>query len=104
MSPRRIPIARVEEIPEGETRVYEVEGERVAVCNTEGEIFALEDRCTHDDGPLGEGCLDGYQIECPRHGARFDVRNGEVLRMPAAHPIRTFGVKVEEGQIIVEIP
>ena len=103
MSSKRVAVAKVDDVPEGEARVYEVAGEHVALCKVNGEVFAIEDRCTHDDGPLGEGCLYGYEIECPRHGARFDVRDGRVLSMPAAHPVRSFAVEVENGQVFVEI-
>lgn len=101
MSGNWIEVARVDEIPEGEARVYEIDGERIAVCNAGGEIFAIDDLCTHDDGPLGEGRLDGHCIECPRHGARFDIRTGAATRMPAVAPVGTFEVKVEGGAIFV---
>lgn len=94
-------VARVEEIPEGEARVVEVDGDGIALCRVAGEFFAIEDLCTHDEGPLGEGTLDGHCIECPRHGARFDIRTGAATRMPAAAPVGTFPVKVENGEIFI---
>jgi len=103
MSGKFYRIARESEIPDGEVRVFEVQGTSLAVCRVNGELHALEDLCTHDDGPLGEGDLDGYEIECPRHGARFDVRTGAVCRMPAAAPVRVFPVKVENGDVFVEL-
>jgi 3-phenylpropionate/trans-cinnamate dioxygenase ferredoxin subunit len=103
MSGTYVKVARVEEIPEGEVRVYDVGVESIALCNVGGTIHAIENVCTHDDGPLGEGVLDGCLIECPRHGARFDVTTGEVVRMPAASPVRTFEVRVDEGEVYVEI-
>jgi 3-phenylpropionate/trans-cinnamate dioxygenase ferredoxin subunit len=96
-------VARVSEIPEGEARVYEVGLESIALCNVGGKIYAIENVCTHDDGPLGEGVLDGCLIECPRHGARFDVSTGGAVRMPAATPVRTFAVRIEGGDVYVEI-
>ncbi|MBI5595053.1 MAG: non-heme iron oxygenase ferredoxin subunit [Elusimicrobia bacterium] len=77
---------------------------RVAVCNVDGVFYAVEDVCTHDDGPLGEGSLKGGELECPRHGARFDVKSGAALRMPAVVPVRTFPVKVVAGTVEVEAP
>ena len=96
-------VARADEIREGEVRVFQVGGESVAVCNVGGTFHAIEDLCTHDDGPLGEGRLEEHCIECPRHGARFDVRTGEVLRMPAASPVRTFATKIEGGDVYVAV-
>lgn len=98
-----VAVAKVSEIPEGGVRVVEANGTGVALCKVEGKIYAVEDLCTHDDGPLGEGKLCGHAIECPRHGARFDVRTGAVLRMPAAYPVRTFPVKVEGEQVLVAV-
>ncbi|HZN59562.1 MAG TPA: non-heme iron oxygenase ferredoxin subunit [Planctomycetota bacterium] len=100
---KKIPLAPASDLVEGQARVFEAEGLRVAVCKVGGKLYAVEDLCTHDDGPLGEGRLEGHAIECPRHGARFDVRDGSVLRMPAAYPVRTFPVSEHEGQVYVEV-
>ena len=83
----------------GRVRVVEHEGRRYAVCNVDGRYHVVDDTCTHDDGPLGEGRLDGCAIVCPRHGARFDVRDGRVLSMPAVFPIRSYPTRVEDGQV-----
>jgi 3-phenylpropionate/trans-cinnamate dioxygenase ferredoxin subunit len=96
-------VARVADIPVGSARVFTVRGVRLALCNVDGTIYAIDDTCTHDDGPLGEGHLDGYAIECPRHGARFDVRTGAVVRMPAAFPVRSYPTHVENGEIAVDL-
>ena len=95
-------VARLADVPPGAVKVFAAGPERVALCNVEGKIYAVEDVCTHDDGPLGEGTLRGCEIECPRHGARFDVTTGAVTRMPAAAPVRTFEVKVEGDRIFVK--
>ncbi len=95
-------IARIDELPDGEVRVFELEGEGIALCNAGGEVFAIEDICTHDDGPLGEGHLEGHCIECPRHGARFDIRTGAAVRMPAVAPVGTYPVKTENGEVFVQ--
>ena len=94
---------KISDIPPGHVKVVEVGYEDVALCNIDGEIFAIADLCTHDDGPLGEGHLHDGQIECPRHGARFDVRTGAALTLPAIVPIPTFDVKIEGDNIFVDI-
>lgn len=103
MSQPFIPIAKTTDIPLGQVRVFEYQGLSIAVCNVEGRFYAVENLCSHDDGPLEDGMLEGCSIECPRHGARFDVRTGEVLQMPAAFPIRTFETKVENETVFVKV-
>lgn len=99
-----IKIARVEDIPPGERLWYEFEEETVVVFNIGGIFYCIADLCTHDGGPLEDGELDGCEVECPRHGARFDVRTGKALCLPATSPVPTFAVKVEDGDIYVESP
>jgi len=96
-------VAHLSDIAPGEVRVFEIEGEDIALCNIDGEIYAIADLCTHDDGPLGQGHLHGDQIECPRHGARFDVRSGKALTLPAVVPIPTFEVKIEGDEVLVNV-
>lgn len=98
-----VEVAPAEEIPEGEARVFEIEGERIAVCRANDQLFAIQDVCTHDDGPLGEGSLEGYAIQCPRHGAKFDVRTGAVLSMPAVVPVETYPVMEKDGKVMVAV-
>ena len=100
---RFISIGRQEDVPPGEVRIFETEDHRFAVCNVDGRLYAVEDLCTHDDGPLGDGTLDGFCIECPRHGARFDVRTGAVATPPASAPIRSYPLRIENGEIQVEV-
>ncbi len=88
--------ARSELLP-GECRLIDIEGVPVALFNVNGELYAIEDVCTHDGGELAGGELHGYEIECPRHGARFDVRTGKALCPPAYEPTAKFPVKVENG-------
>jgi len=90
--------ARTELLP-GEHRVAWDGDVAIAVFNIDGELYAVEDVCTHDGGDLATGELHGYAIECPRHGARFDVRTGAVLCPPAYEPIAKFPVKTEDGVI-----
>ena len=77
----------------------------IGVFNCAGEVLAIEDRCSHDDGTLVEGELDqdSCTIECPRHGSRFDLRSGRALTLPAYQPVETFPVSVDDGMIRVEI-
>lgn len=103
MSEKFVKVAHVTEIPEGETRSFEVGYDRIAVCNVGGEFHAIEDVCTHDASPFGSERLQGNVIECPRHGARFDVRTGAVLQMPAVVPVRTFATKVDSGNLYVAV-
>jgi 3-phenylpropionate/trans-cinnamate dioxygenase ferredoxin component len=98
-----VTVARKGEIPEGGVKVVSVGGEQIALANVDGSLFAIEDRCSHDDGPLGEGRLHGGQIECPRHGARFDVKSGRPLCLPAVVPVRTYPVKVEGDEVKVSL-
>ena len=93
--------AKVSDVLPGGVKVVEVGEESIALCNVGGEIYAVANVCSHDDGPLGEGCLLGDEIECPRHGARFDVRTGAVRSLPAIIPIPTFEVKIEGDDIWV---
>lgn len=97
-------VAKVEELPPGERLFVEIGDVSIVVFNIAGKLFAIGDICTHDDGPLGDGELDGHQIICPRHGARFDVRNGKVLSLPAVVDIPTYPVRITEDDIEVGVP
>ena len=98
-----ITVANVNDVKKGKVKTFSVNGHRIAVCNVEGTFFATQDLCTHDNGPLGEGELWDYNIECPRHGARFDVRTGQVTALPAIRPTKTFPVRVEGDNIQVAL-
>jgi 3-phenylpropionate/trans-cinnamate dioxygenase ferredoxin subunit len=95
-------VARAEGIRPGEKRIFEVDGELVVVVNLDGQFYAVEDVCTHDGGPLGEGSLEDGQIVCPRHGAHFDVRTGAALTRPAFEPVPTRQTLVVDGDVLVE--
>ncbi|GIV66158.1 MAG: non-heme iron oxygenase ferredoxin subunit [Chloroflexota bacterium] len=97
-------VAKVDDLPPGERLFVEIGDLSIVVFNIAGKYFAIGDVCTHDDGPLGDGELDGHQIICPRHGARFDVRNGKVLSLPAVVDIPTYPVRVTEDDIEVGVP
>jgi 3-phenylpropionate/trans-cinnamate dioxygenase ferredoxin subunit len=94
-----IPVCTVAELLPGEFRVVWDGDVAIAVYNIEGEYYAIEDTCTHDGGDLAGGELHGFEVECPRHGARFDLRDGSVTAPPAVVPIEVFPVRVENGTI-----
>ena len=96
-----IDVVTEDELPPGDVHVVDVEGIEVAVFNIAGQYFAIEDVCTHDGSEISTGCLYDHVIECPRHGARFDLRTGEVLEPPAYEPVQTFKVRIENGMIQV---
>ncbi|HXW50739.1 MAG TPA: non-heme iron oxygenase ferredoxin subunit [Candidatus Acidoferrales bacterium] len=98
-----VEVATVDEIPDEKVKVVVVEGRQIALCNYGGTIYAIDDVCTHDRGPLDQGELIGKEIECPRHGARFDVTTGVATRLPAIRPVRTYPVHVNDGKISVEV-
>ena len=95
----------MEELPPGQVKVVHGDTVSVGVYNLEGSYFALEDRCSHDDGPLCEGdfdCDEGVAI-CPRHGANIDIRTGRALTLPAVEPVQTFPVRVDDGVVKVKV-
>ena len=96
----------VDELPPGEVKIVHAGQISVGVYNLDGEYYAIEDRCSHDDGPLCEGDWDPDEgvVVCPRHGANFDLRTGAALTLPAFEPVTTYTVRVENGTIEVDIP
>ena len=95
----------MEELPPGEVKIVHVGELALGVYNLNGELYCIEDRCSHDDGPLAEGDFDveeGYAV-CPRHGAHIDIRTGQPLTLPAVLPVDTFPVRVEDGMIKVTV-
>ncbi len=99
-----IRVGRKEEIPVNGAKVVMVEDSRIAVFRVgEDEFYAIDDVCSHDEASLSEGWFaDRYVIECPRHGAWFDIRTGKALRMPAVYPVKTYAVKIEGDEVFVE--
>ena len=96
-----VAVAKVGEFAPGSHRVVDVDGASVAVFNLGGEYFAIEDVCTHDGGQLTGGTVEGAEVVCPRHGARFCIKTGAALTAPAYEPIAKFPVRVENGVIQV---
>ena len=103
--PQVIEVCPLTELSPGEMRLVEYEDLEIGVFNCAGTVYAIEDRCSHDDGPLVEGELDEEEctIECPRHGSLFDLKTGKPLTLPAYVPVETFPVIIEDATIKVEI-
>ena len=99
-----IPVGEASDVPPGERMFVEIDGDPIVVFNIAGQHFAIADVCSHDDGPLGDGDLDAFDVICPRHGARFDVRSGKALSMPAVVDIQSYPVRVVNGQIEIGLP
>jgi 3-phenylpropionate/trans-cinnamate dioxygenase ferredoxin subunit len=103
---RTTTVCTVDELPEGEMRLVEIDGRKIGVFHTDdGELYAIEDRCSHDDGPLAEGEFDATActVECPRHGSLFDLRTGRPKTLPAFQPVETFDARVEDGEVKLEV-
>ena len=96
-------VAKVSEIPDPGRKLVEVDERLVVLIHAGGQFYAIDDLCTHDGGPLGEGELDGFAIACPRHGAKFDVRDGRALTMPATRATVVHEVKVVGDDVLVKL-
>lgn len=98
-----VEIAPASELPNGERLFVELGDKPVVIFNIAGQYFAIGDICTHDDGPLGDGVLEGDNIVCPRHGAEFDIKTGRAMAMPAVIDIPAYPVQIRDGTIFVGI-
>ena len=98
-----VPVAKASEIPDPGRKLVEIDERLVVVFHAAGNFYALDDVCTHDGGPLGEGELVGLSVACPRHGARFDLRDGRALSMPATKPTVVHEVRVVGDQVLVRL-
>jgi 3-phenylpropionate/trans-cinnamate dioxygenase ferredoxin subunit len=96
-------VAKVSETAPGTITVHEVDGVRIALCNVYGRFYANDDVCTHDGGPLDQGELEDNLVECPRHGAKFDVTNGRAVVLPAVRPVQTYKVEVDGDDVKVDV-
>jgi 3-phenylpropionate/trans-cinnamate dioxygenase ferredoxin subunit len=103
--PAIVDICPLAELPPGTRRVVEHDDLEIAIFNVGGTLYAIEDRCSHDDGPLEDGPVDAERctVECPRHGSLFDLRTGKPLTLPAYVPVETFPVRIEDDTIKLEI-
>jgi 3-phenylpropionate/trans-cinnamate dioxygenase ferredoxin subunit len=100
-----IVVCPLAELPPGQMRLVEHEGRKIGVFNCDGNLLAIEDRCSHDDGPLAEGEFDAQActVECPRHGSLFDLTTGRPKTLPAYAPVQTFPIAVEDDTITLEV-
>ena len=103
MTTRSVTIASTADIKPGELAAFQVDGVRIAVANANGRFFAIDDTCTHEDCSLAdEGTLDGTVVTCGCHGAQFDVTTGAVLAPPAFEPVKSYALRVDQGNVVVE--
>jgi 3-phenylpropionate/trans-cinnamate dioxygenase ferredoxin subunit len=103
MSDDYIQVAKADDLPPGKMMCVEVAGQRILVANVDGDFYATDDTCTHEDASLSSGSLRGTLVKCPLHGSRFDLRTGEAMEDPAEDPLRCFPVKVRDGVVLVGI-
>ena len=99
-----IQIGASEELGNGQRLFVEIDDLVIVIFNIAGELFAIQDVCSHDDGPLGDGELEAYNVSCPRHGANFDVRTGKAISLPAIVDIPAYPVRIVAGQIELGLP
>jgi 3-phenylpropionate/trans-cinnamate dioxygenase ferredoxin component len=100
-----IPVCPAAELPDGAMRLVEHGERKIGVFNCGGALYAIEDRCSHDDGPLAEGEFDAATctVECPRHGSLFDLTTGRPKTLPAYAPVQTFPIAIEDDTIVLEV-
>ena len=104
MSEGFVKVADTGDIPSSQMKTVEVNGEKICVVNVEGKYYAIGNVCTHEGGPLADGTLEGYDVECPWHGSKFDVRTGKVTNPPADTPEPSYEVKVEGSNVLIRKP
>jgi 3-phenylpropionate/trans-cinnamate dioxygenase ferredoxin subunit len=99
-------VCSIDELPPGTVRIVHAGDLAIGVFNADGELYAIEDRCSHDDGPLAEGEFDPDTciVVCPRHGAEFDVRTGRPRTLPAYLPVATYPVRLVDHRVVLELP
>jgi 3-phenylpropionate/trans-cinnamate dioxygenase ferredoxin component len=99
-----IEIVSVDQVPSGERLFIELGGKSIVLFNLAGKLFAIGDVCSHDNGPVGDGEIDENEIICPRHGARFDIRTGKAVSLPALVDIPAYPVRITEGMVEIGFP
>lgn len=98
-----IRLGRTSDVPSGTSKAFVIDGQRIAVFNISGNFYAISDVCTHDEASLSEGAVSGNIVECPWHGATFEVPTGKVLSMPATRDVKTYKITVKEEEVFVEL-
>jgi len=101
--PEFVKVATTTEFEPGQARLVEVKGKQIALFNVDGEFFAIDNTCTHRGGPLAEGEVSGHEVTCPLHGAKFDMRTGEVVGPPANLAVARYSVRVAGSDLEVEV-
>ena len=101
---RFMKVTKIENLPVGERLFLEIGNLSIVIFNLAGRYYAIADVCSHDDGPVGDGDIEGDQVICPRHGARFDLRSGKAMQLPAVVDIAAYPVRVIDDSIEVGIP
>jgi 3-phenylpropionate/trans-cinnamate dioxygenase ferredoxin subunit len=96
-------VIEASEIPPGERLFIEIDDQPIIIFNVDGEFYAVDDECTHDNGPLSDGDLEGHCVTCPRHGAMFDIRSGKVKSLPAVKDISTYPIQIIDGVIEIGV-
>ena len=96
-------VGKVSEIEKGTAVLYNLDDREIAVFNVDGKLYALDDYCSHEEGSLSEGYLKGCEVECPIHGARFNVKTGEVTEEPAVLPVDSFPVRIVDDNIEIDV-
>ena len=97
-------VCSAEDVPLNEVRRFDLNGARVAVFHLDDGFYALGDTCSHEEASLSEGFVEDEQVECPKHGATFDIRTGRNCTLPATRPVPAYRVSVENGEVYVEVP
>ena len=100
---RFVKVATTDELEDEQAKLVEVEGQKIALLRVDGTFYALSDTCTHRGGPLSEGELEGAQVTCPWHGAKFDIRTGAVLGPPAPQGVKSYPVRVTGADVEIEV-
>ena len=104
MTTRSVTVGNTSQVNPGELVAFDVDGARITVANADGQYFAIDDMCTHEDCSLAEvGTLEGTVVTCECHGAQFDVTDGKVLAPPAFEPLKTYPLRIDEGKLVIEV-
>ena len=102
MSEDFVKVAEIKKIPPSHMKEVQVDGDSIFIVNVEGRYYAIGNICTHEGGPLADGKLDGFEVECPWHSSKFDVRTGQVIDPPASEPEPVYQVKVEDNNVLIK--